>query len=238
MSHRARPLLRVLTWNVHGCVGRARRFDPHGVVAELHRLAPDIAALQEVDARQHRAAGIDTFALLRAATGGAFAEARTIRTPRGDYGHVLASRWPLDHVERIDLSYRGREPRLAISAQVRHPERDIRVVAAHLGLGGRERTFQIRVLLEHLGREPRGPALVLGDFNEWRQGGLATRSLCPPFEIAAALPSFPARRPLFALDRIWCRRPLDPHASRVDLTARAFSDHLPVLAEIGLGQHG
>ena len=194
MSGRARPLLRVLTWNVHGCVGRRRRFDPHGVAAELARLNPDIAALQELDSRKRGGAAVDSFELLREATGWSFANARTIETSQGDYGHALASRWPLDEVERLDLSVRGREPRLALSAAVRHPQHTIRVVAAHLGLGARERRHQIGVLLEHLAARPEGPAIVLGDFNEWRGSGLATRLLCPPFEVAAALPSFPAHK--------------------------------------------
>lgn len=234
---RARPLLRVLTWNVHGCVGRSRRFDPKAVGAELARLKPDIAALQEIDSRRRLAGDIDTFEYLTDVIEASVADARTIRTPHGDYGHMLASRWPLEDVERIDLSVGRREPRMAISVRVCHPETAIRVIAAHLGLGGRERRRQIDLLQAHLSHKAERAAIVLGDFNEWRRGGLATRTLCPPFEVAAALPSFPSRRPLFALDRIWCRAPLDAHAAQVHLSARELSDHLPVLAEIGLGQH-
>jgi endonuclease/exonuclease/phosphatase family metal-dependent hydrolase len=46
--------------------------------------------------------------------------------------------------------------------------------------------------------------------------------------------TFPARRPVFALDRVWvqprvCLARVTPHATRL---ARVASDHLPVRAEI------
>ena len=40
--------LRVVTWNVHGCVGTDGRFDPTRTADALRALAPDVALLQEV----------------------------------------------------------------------------------------------------------------------------------------------------------------------------------------------
>lgn len=226
--------IRVLSWNVHGCVDRSGRFDPQGVVDVILRLSPDIVALQELDSRRNLAGDLDTFGYLRASLGWPAAEARTIRDSDGDYGHALMARWELEQVEHLDLAVRRREPRMAISSKVLTPGGRVHVVATHLGLSARERRIQVRTIASHVNSTGVGPAIVVGDFNEWRRRGVATRALCPPFEVAAGLPSFPSRRPVLPLDRIWCRPPLELDKARVDTTARHQSDHLPVIAELKL----
>lgn len=44
--------------------------------------------------------------------------------------------------------------------------------------------------------------------------------------------SFPARRPMFALDRIWCRAPLKPVGAALATDYRHLSDHSVVIAEL------
>lgn len=232
MTVPGRDTLRVMTWNVHGCVGRSGRFEPERVLEAVAAVDADIVALQEVDGRRHLAGDVDTFEALAARHGGSCFAARTIVTDDGDYGHMLLSRWPLADCERLALSVAGREPRLAIVATVRRPGLDITVVAAHLGLRAGERRRQIEAIARALDRRDGGAAVVLGDFNEWRRRGLATRLLCPPFRAVAALPSFPAQRPLLALDRIWCRAPLEPRAAHTLIEARDASDHLAVVADL------
>ena len=42
--------LRVLSYNIHKCIGGVdRRYDPTRVVEVIHRLDPDVVMLQEVD---------------------------------------------------------------------------------------------------------------------------------------------------------------------------------------------
>lgn len=225
-------VLRVLTWNIHGCVGRSGEFAPAAVAARLEALDPDIAALQEVDARPARAGTTDTFAYLAEATGRHALAARTLRTPDGDYGHLLLSRWPLLDCRELDLSVPAREPRAALAATVDAPGFRFRVLSAHLGLRARERAYQVGRIRHAVAGWGDAPGIVLGDFNEWRRRSLADRRLCPPLRAAATLRSFPARRPLFPLDRVWCRAPLAPHAARAIAEAWEDSDHLPVLAEL------
>jgi endonuclease/exonuclease/phosphatase family metal-dependent hydrolase len=222
--------VRVLTWNVHGCVGRSGRFDPDAVVNTVRRLQPDIAALQEVDARRHVTGGVDTFAHITDQLGGHAAEARTIRTPYGDYGHLLISRWPLEQVQTLDLSVAAREPRAAIVACT--AERWLHVAAAHLGLNARERRRQLGLIRGVIDERAPGPCVVLGDFNEWRRKGVATKALCPPFVAATTLPTYPAGWPVLPLDRIWYRPPLELVSARVVSEVQRLSDHLPVLAEL------
>lgn len=225
--------VRVLSWNVHGFVGRSGRRDVDAVAQALREIDADIAVVQEIDDRGRGPGEDSAFDRLPKLCARHAAAARTLSTAAGDYGHLLMSRWPIAAVERIDLAVGGREPRVALSVRVDIDDHPVRVVSTHLGLSARERRLQIGDLREHLERKPERAAIVLGDFNEWRRVGVATRALCPPFEIAAAHASFPARRPMLALDRVWCRSPLAPLGASVGLDQRALSDHLPVLAELG-----
>jgi endonuclease/exonuclease/phosphatase family metal-dependent hydrolase len=227
--------VRALSWNVHGFIGRSGRPNPDAVIAAVLEFDADLLALQEIDERRLGADGEPAFARLRRELGRHGAEARTIRTQDGDYGHALLSRWPVTDVALLDLSVLKREPRVAISARVEAPGGSIRVVAAHLGLSARERRQQVGWLRQHLGDVGEDSAIVMGDFNEWRRRGIATRSLCPPFEPAAAQPSFPAGYPVLALDRIWCRTPLSVVAAGSVDTYRHLSDHLPIYADLSFG---
>ena len=48
--------VRLMTWNIHGAVGRNPRFDLARVVELIQRHAPDIVALQEINSRRGREA--------------------------------------------------------------------------------------------------------------------------------------------------------------------------------------
>jgi endonuclease/exonuclease/phosphatase family metal-dependent hydrolase len=110
------------------------------------------------------------------------------------------------------------------------------IVATHLALADRTRHRQVRSLLDHP-RLQSGPTLLLGDLNAWRNCK-ATRALDEELGAPRGVewpPSFPAARPVLALDRIYTRgaRILDI-ATHASPAARRASDHLPVLARISL----
>jgi endonuclease/exonuclease/phosphatase family metal-dependent hydrolase len=218
--------IRAVTWNIHGCVGRQGRFDPSAIVQLLRDVDPDVLALQEVDARASRSSGLDTFAYLSATLG--------LSTPDGDYGHMLLSRWHLVDGRQHDLTVDGREPRRAITGEVRTLGAPLWLLAAHLGLRPGERRAQIERIRGLIDERPEGPAIVLGDFNDWRYPGVSNRALCPPFSSSPRLPSYPSARPLFPLDRIWYRSPLSLQRAWILSEARVYSDHLPVVAELRL----
>ena len=82
------------------------------------------------------------------------------------------------------------------------------------------------------------PTLLVGDLNEWRGGRRSSLSrLQPTFDPASgAVPSFPSRFPVLALDRALGH----PHdlVTSVEVhdtpLARVASDHLPIKAHIDL----
>ena len=222
--------LRVLTWNVHGCVGRDRVFDPHRIADVLHRAQPDIAALQEIDARQAKSLTLDPFTFFADRFGWASVSTRTLFSEDGHYGHILMSRWPIESLGDEDLSLPRSEPRKAIFGAVESPFGRINVVAAHLGLlwlDRRKQLARLRARLDALGCEP---TIVLGDFNDYFRRGAADRTFCPPLNPAPALRTFPSRLPLLPLDRIWYGGCLELDSVGTLVEAGSLSDHLPVLA--------
>lgn len=219
--------LRVLTWNVHSCIGTDGRLDPERVREHIQAIDPDIAALQEVDSRRDRR---DGFALLGDSLGNR-AEARTIRTPDGDYGHMLLSRWPITAWRIHDISFGRREPRSMIEATIQTELGRINVLSTHLGLGRSERHAQARKI-EALAEADNRPTVVMGDFNELSGAGAIGRLLARTFLSAGRHATYPSRRPLFPLDRIWFERSLQLLRADVYRDARRASDHLPLWAEL------
>lgn len=233
------PRLRILTWNIHSCIGRDRQHDLERVAARIRHLSPDLAALQEVDTR-HRPGqklpddGESIANYLRRQVGDHARDAWTISSADGHYGQILASRFPLDAPEIHDISVSGREPRKVITARVQVSERPLRVIATHLGLRGGERRQQLAALKEIVAAEPAISTVLLGDLNEWRLGTSPQRGLFEDFDNWTSHASFPSRFPVFALDRILCRQGVRLERSWVDRDAGGASDHLPVVGELGI----
>lgn len=223
------PTVRLMTWNIHGAVGRNPRFDLARVVGLIRTHAPDIVALQEIDSR--RAAGENPFDVLQQAFGGHGIGAKAISTVDGDYGQALISRWPLTSCEVCDISFPEREPRRAIRSEIVTPAGPLRVIATHLGLSLGERRSQARALLGLIG-EGGMTTVALGDFNDWFWAGSVRRVLSRALPGRTRHRTFPAIWPLLHLDRIYCRPREALLCGRTDLAARHISDHLPVIADI------
>lgn len=232
MTLPAAASVRVMTWNIHGALGRNPGFDLDRVVALIRRHRPDIVALQEIDSRRDAGGGRrDPFAALREVVGRHGADARTITTADGDYGQMLVSRWPMSNVEVRDLSYPEREPRRAISGEVATPLGPLRVIATHLGLSLRERRSQVLGLLGLIG-DLKTTTVAMGDFNDWFWVGSVRRRLGRVLPACTTCRTFPAVAPVLRLDRVflWPRGAL--LSGHTDRDARLVSDHLPVVADI------
>ncbi|ANJ67875.1 hypothetical protein A9404_11245 [Halothiobacillus diazotrophicus] len=233
-------MLRVGTWNIHGCVGRDRLCDPGRTWTMIEAMAVDLLGLQEVEIHQP-----ETDALLRLARDAGYHShfAPTgHRTPGGgQFGNLLLSRLPLDVQPSLDLSVAGREPRNLLRANVIQAGRPIAIWVTHLGLRAWERRTQVRRIHEHLQTEYHAlpkERILLGDFNEWMPGQRNLRLIHRHFMRLPALRSFPAHRPLFPLDAIWLAG--DLHLAGIERVRHPLlvsaSDHLPIVSQIQGGE--
>jgi endonuclease/exonuclease/phosphatase family metal-dependent hydrolase len=232
VTDRSGSAVRMMTWNIHGAVGRNPRFDLNRVVALIRKWDPDIVAVQEVDSRRkHPVMAENPFVVLQDALGAHGIGAKSIITADGEYGQMLISRWPLSATEIHDISHPEREPRRAIRTNVATPHGALRVIATHLGLSVKERRGQAEELLELAG--PAGTTtIVLGDFNDWFWAGSVRKVLAREFPGRTRFRTFPSLCPLLRLDRIFCRPRQALRAGFVDPAARHISDHLPVIGDI------
>jgi endonuclease/exonuclease/phosphatase family metal-dependent hydrolase len=233
-----RPMQReitVATYNVHrwtGFNGRSAS-DPARAGFVISELGADVIALQEV-MRPH--AEEDPLEALAEALGMHVTFAATRVHRRGELGNAILSRWPIAGVSMLDLSCSRLEKRVAVAAQIPFERGVLEVIATHLALADRTRHKQVRTLLGHaqLGR---GPSVLLGDMNAWRRCP-ATRALDaePWMNSGIEFPmSFPAARPVLALDRIYTRGVDLVEISAYDSrAAQRASDHLPIVARIRL----
>jgi endonuclease/exonuclease/phosphatase family metal-dependent hydrolase len=224
--------LTVATYNVHGCVGRDARFAPERILAVLRELDADVIALQELSWNPNEA-----LHLLSELGKGLAYEALagpTLTRADGHYGNAVLTRLKVRGLARVDLSVPGREPRGALDVHTEAGGTRLRVVATHLGLHPRERRLQMRRLLNLLEERDGEVQALTGDLNEWFLWGRPLRWLRRHFGRSPAPASFPARWPLFALDRVWVEPRSVLHALTVHSSAlaRIASDHRPVRAEL------
>jgi len=225
--------LKLVSYNVHRAIGRDRRTMPQRILEVLREIGGDVIALQEVEASD---SGVDMLAWLAAEMGFHAVAGTTLIRHDGHFGNGLLSRCPISNTQLCDLTWRGREPRGAIAADIVCNGSGLRVVATHLGLRPAERRAQVHQLLQLFSWRPEDRAVLLGDLNEWFLWGRPLRRLHRYFKRTRALPTFPATLPVLALDRVWAH----PHSMlarvHVHKTARAriASDHLPIVATLDL----
>ena len=222
----------IASYNVHKCVGMDNRFEPERIAAVIAEIDAEVIALQEANQRFGNRSMLLDLEKLERDSGLAPVP---LATGHGWHGNLLLLRkGTVRDVHQIRLP--GVEPRGALVVDVDLADGPLRIVAAHLGLLRRSRAQQAEAILSAIAARGARPTLLLGDLNEWRLGGNSSlRRFDPTFgPMAPALPSFPARFPLFALDRILA----NPHdlISRIDVhdtpLSRIASDHLPIKARI------
>ena len=92
----------------------------------------------------------------------------------------------------------------------------------------------MRAILDAIAERPQKmPTVLMGDTNEWRTGRRLPAANSSPISIIAPTgPSFHARHPVAALDRIIVHKDLNIEAAGVHMSpaARRASDHLPIWA--------
>jgi endonuclease/exonuclease/phosphatase family metal-dependent hydrolase len=232
--------IRVVTYNIHACVGIDRKYDPARIAAVLHEIDADIACLQEVDARRRTGVHPDQAAYLAEATGRRIVLGAGDRGHSGRFANAILTRFPVLTARAIDLAVSDYEPRAALDADLMIGDRRLRVLATHFGLHAGERRLQANRLIAVLGessspdRHVAEAVLLVGDLNEWRGHSGGIRALDRRLGPSAAPRTFPSWMPVLPLDRIYAGGPAmlrDIHVYRSPL-ARFASDHLPLVGSL------
>lgn len=225
--------LRAATWNIHGGTGADGRYAPSRIVDVLKEIDADVVALQEVASEEAHA---NFLAGLERDTGYHIVAGLLRQRHGSDFGNAVLSKYPVKSVSHLDLAVDHYEPRGALDVCIDVGLRPLlRVIATHLGLRPHERREQVRRILAKVERATPHPTLLMGDLNEWYLWGRPLRWLHSHFLHTPVAPrTFPSRRPVFALDRIWVAPAGALHclARHATPLARVASDHLPLVADI------
>lgn len=240
-------VLRVATYNVHGCVGTDRERSETRIAEVITDLAVDLVGLQELDLSRARSGGVDQAGMIAAQLGWHSQFQPAMQRGAEHYGHAILSRYPLRMIRCGDLPGKApffcRENRAALGLDVATDFGPVHVINTHLGLGRRERFLQAELLTsaDWLAAKSGGsPLILMGDFNSLpgsRPHRTLSRHLCdvrqfpPP---GRSLRTFPTAFPVFAVDHIFVNAALRPRSVRVHRSAvsRIASDHYPLVAEL------
>jgi len=254
----AASTITVASYNMRKAIGTDRRRRPERVLHVLQEIGADIVALQEADKRMGGRGSavphelIDEHGLykpvafrvrhgrmLERLPGGRQAERLLNIDTRnlGWHGNALLVKKHIGVIDVAALDLPTLEPRGAVMAELLINDRPVRVIGMHLDLSGLWRRRQMRAILDAIHRRPQKmPTILMGDTNEWRDAGGCLKELNGAYRLAPTGPSFHARRPIAALDRIIVDHSVAIEAAGVHASAEArkASDHLPIWARLAL----
>jgi endonuclease/exonuclease/phosphatase family metal-dependent hydrolase len=236
--------LRIITYNIHRCIGGDHKLSPERIAAVIAAHRPDIVALQEVDCGQVRPAMYDQAALIAERLN--FPE---VWIERERCGNAILSRYPMKRVKAGGLHRARRWHTLArrgvLWVEVEAFGTQIQIFNTHLGLTPASRLNQARVLAgqEWLDSpECRPPVILCGDFNT-QPGSTVFKLLEGQLINVEKLKlngnqekTWPSSHPLLSYDHIFISDDLtvDEVMVPVDKIARMASDHLPFFVQLSL----
>ena len=241
------PILRILTYNVHGCLGLDGVLSPERIARVIARYEPDVVALQEVDVRRARSGGIDQAELIAERLGMLMSFHPTFDVHEEQFGDAILSRAPMRVVRRGPLpgleNHPELEPRGVLWVEVDAGSTTFQIMNTHLSIHPRERRMQVDALLgpDWVGSvDPGQPLIVCGDFNAapgfptCRAIGRRLTDAQVGLDGHRPRRTWGGRLPLARIDHIFFEPTLEVRHVEVPAThlTNTASDHLPLLADI------
>lgn len=239
-------MARLLTYNVHRCVGTDRRLDVARVSAVIAEHEPDIVCLQELDVGRARTGHVDQAAAIARELSMTFRFNAAMRIEAEEYGDAILTPHPERLIKAGPLptirGVPGLEPRGAVWAAIEIGGHTLNVVTTHLGLVPREQRLQAAALVskDWLGHpDATGPTLLAGDFNATsitRPYQTLVRKFADSQRVFGQKPTlktFPSAFPAIRIDHVF----IGPHIRVTGVSvpfsplARVASDHLPLILD-------
>lgn len=237
---------RLLTYNVHRCVGVDRRLDVARIAAVIAEHEPDIVCLQELDVGRARTGGVDQAQAIARTLAMSFHFNAAMKVEAEEYGDAILTSHPERLVRAgalpVVTEAMGNEPRGALWASIDLPGGTVNVINTHLGLIPREQRLQAAALTgrDWLGHaDCTGHTILTGDFN--------ATSITRPYQTLArrlddaqrrlglrpTVKTFPSAFPAIRIDH--CFVSTDIRITGVSAPfsplARMASDHLPLIVD-------
>jgi endonuclease/exonuclease/phosphatase family metal-dependent hydrolase len=245
--------MRLMTYNVHRCVGVDRKLDVERIVAVIGEHEPDIVCLQELDVGRARTGGVDQARAIADRLSMTVRFHAAMRVEAEEYGDAILTRWP-ERLVRVGAlptvrGIPGLEPRGALWVRVDVEGTGINVLTTHLGLVPREQRLQAAALVgrDWLGHaDCAGPTILAGDFNATsitRPYQTLVRRLADcqrELALRPTIKTFPSGFPAIRIDHVF----VSPHIRVTDVRvpfsplSRMASDHLPLIVDFEIQPEG
>ena len=166
---------------------------------------------------------------------------KNVEYRHGHHGNAIFSKHPLHKGFNYDISAYRFERRGLLHSSIQLPGSDIPIhcFCVHLALFERGRERQLVEIISYINSLTQGgPAIVAGDFNDWRNRistPMRDAGFLEVFETLTGSPAktFPSIRPLLPMDRIYVRG-LQVHTADILEEWFRLSDHLGIAAELEL----
>ncbi len=242
-------LLRVMTYNIHGCVGADRAVNPDKIAAIIADLDVDIVALQEVEIGHPTRAYRNQAQMIAGVLDVEHIYFPVEQEGLRRFGLAVLSRCPIVGFDQIQLPnvYPLLNPRRrgALRATLETPAGPICLINTHLSLFRLERRLQLNALMAGVDVTvvpANEPLVFCGDLNSgpssetYKQVSrlltdVQTASNSGPIEA-----TFHAKSPFFRIDHIFVSSHFTPLKTEVRKTTdtAAASDHLPLVVDLAL----
>jgi len=235
---------RLLTYNVHRCVGTDRKLDVARIAHVIATEVPDIVCLQELDVGRARTNGVDQASELASLLGMSSRFHPAMIVEGEEYGDAILTHLPERLIKADSLpsvnGIPGLEPRGAVWAEIDLGNAKLNLINTHLGLVPNEQRSQARALAgTHWIGACQGPTILTGDFNATsitRPYATLTRQLRDAQRVMGLKPSlktFPSSFAAIRIDHFF----ISPHIrvksihTPTSALARVASDHLPLVMD-------
>ncbi len=159
----------------------------------------------------------------------------------GHHGNAIISKRPLQKGSNYDISAYRFEGRGLLHSVTHFDglDKPIHCFCVHLALFERGRERQLEEIIHYIDiLAADGPAIVAGDFNDWRNrisAPMRQVGFNEVFEVLTGSPAktFPSVKPILSMDRIYVRG-LKIHSAQILHEWMGISDHLGIAAELEL----
>ena len=237
---------RLLTYNVHRCVGVDRKLDVSRIAAVIAEHEPDIVCLQELDVGRARTGFVDQARAIAEQLAMSYHFHPAMRVEAELYGDAVLTHLPERLVRSGGLptvrGVPGLEPRGALWVAIEIGGATLNVFNTHLGLVPREQRLQAAALVgDHWLGHPdcTGPTLLTGDFNATsitRPYQTLSRRLADCQRSLGLKPSvktFPSSFPAIRIDHCFTSPEVTVTGVSAPFSplARMASDHLPLIVD-------
>lgn len=239
--------LRVMTYNVHSCIGMDGKISTHRIARIIAQYDPDVVALQELDVGRSRTQQVDQAHEIAHELEMEFHFHPALQIEEELYGDALLSRYPMRLVRSGDLPGPPRRPRLetrgALWVEIDVDDHKVQIINTHLGVRPVEQRYQIEALmgsqwLSH--PECRGSVILCGDFNANPSHKTCRRITRLLNDAQDKLDNHVPQRtwfgrfPVGRIDHIFVAKEIQVQSCLVPRTSltRIASDHLPLIVDV------